>query len=88
MTGDTTVWLDRGWWWTTNHAGQLTRRLLSWNAATHNLTLLANNNYETDMVLAVIDTEEEVVRRLEGWEDYVESRNGLVWLAQRLEGLR
>ena len=88
MSSNSAVWLDKGWWWTTNHAGQLTRRLLTWNAATQHLTLLANNNYETDMVLAVIPTEAEVIKRLEGWEDYVESKNGLTWLTQRLEGLR
>lgn len=82
------VWLDRGWWWTTNHAGQLTRRLLSWNAGTQELTLLANTNYETNMVLAVIDTEDEVISRLHGWEDYVDSKNGLAWLAGRLEAHR
>lgn len=82
------MWLDRGWWWTTNHAGQLTRRLLSWNAGTKNLTLLANNQWETDMVLAVIHTEEDVIRLLDGWEDYSESKNGLAWVAGRLEQYR
>ena len=89
MSGDPhRCWLDRGWWWTTNHAGQLTRRLLSWNAGTQHLTVLANNRFEKDIVLAVIDTEQEVVRRLAGWENYVESKNGLAWLTRQLEGLQ
>lgn len=78
------VWLDKGWWLT--HTG--TRRLLSWNAATKELKLWALNPQEDDDVLAVIDTEDEVCRRLDGWEAYNDTKEGLSWLAERLAGRR
>lgn len=78
------TWCDFGWWRTSTG----TRRLLSWNAATHELTLYGLTHWDPDMVVAVIDTEDEVRRRLEGWEAYNDTRGGLAWLAQRLEGCR
>jgi len=87
------VWLDQGWWVQPNG----TRRLLSWNAATHELKFwaldgrhddTALDGRHNDMVLAVIPTEEEVVRRLAGWEAHNDTKEGLTWLAQQLEGRR
>lgn len=79
-----TVWHDSGWW----RMPDGRRRLLSWNAQTCELKLWALGRNEPDMVLAVIDTEEEVVRRLEGWGAYNDTKEGLAWLAQRLDGCR
>lgn len=84
MSGDPCVWYDAGWWlmpggW---------KRLLTWNAASKELTLLATYPHEKDMVLAVIDTEEEVHRRLSGWEAHNDTKEGLSWLAGQLEGCR
>jgi len=87
MSSDpSTVWLDKGWWRMPN--GQ--RRLLSWNAASKELKLwsLDPTSRRDDMVLAVIDTEEEVCRRLAGWEAYNDTPEGLAWLAAQLEGCR
>lgn len=78
------VWLDSGWW--VHPDG--TRRLLSWNAASHELKFWAVDRRDKDLVLAVIDTEAEVVRRLEGYADHCDTKEGLSWLAQRLEGCR
>lgn len=78
------VWMDAGWW--IMPSGR--RRLLSWNAASHELKLWALDRSEADTVLAVIDTEEEVTRRLEGWADHNDTKEGLAWLATRLEGCR
>lgn len=80
----TNVWRDAGWWVMPNG----TRRLLSWNAATHELKLWALDRSHPDTVLAVIGTEDEMIRRLEGWEMHNNTRDGLSWLAQRLEGCR
>lgn len=79
-----TVWLDSGWW--VQPDGQ--RRLLSWNAETKELKFWGLDRCQDDLVLAVIDTEDEVTRRLEGWADHNDTREGLAWLAQRLEGCR
>lgn len=78
------VWLDSGWW--VQEDG--TRRLLSWNAATHELKFWGLNRRQPDLVLAVIDTEDEVVRRLDGWVAHCDTKEGLEWLAGRLEGCR
>lgn len=84
MSGDAAVWLDCGWWLQPN--GQ--RRLLSWNAATKELAFWPLNRQQEPDVVAVIDDENEVRRRLQGWEAHNESKEGLSWLAQRLEGHR
>lgn len=86
MTNDlSTIWADFGWWVMPDGA----RRLLSWNAATHELKLWAlDPTRKKDTILAVIDTEDEVRRRLDGWSDHNDTREGLAWLAQRLEGCR
>lgn len=87
------VWCDFGWWPQPN--GQ--RRLLSWNAATLELKLWALSRFDEDTVLTVIDTEDEVRRRLgecdcsegcRGWTDHNETVEGLAWLTRRLEGCR
>jgi len=46
------------------------------------------DSHATPIVLAVIDTEEEVNRRLDGWADHNTTKEGLAWLAQRLDGCR
>lgn len=76
------VWCDFGWW--TQSTGQ--KRLLSWNAGTKELTFWPLARWEEPLVLAVIADEDEVRRRLEGWEAYNTSKEGLDWLASRLEG--
>lgn len=78
------IWLDRGWW--VHPDGQ--RRLLSWNAATHELAFHALHRWDQPIILAVIDTEDEVVERLAGWEAHNDHAAGLGWLAGRLEGCR
>lgn len=78
------IWYDSGWWLMPDG----TRRLLSWNAATHELKLWGLTDRQTDEILAVIDTEDEVRERLTGWEQYNDTPEGLGWLAARLEGCR
>jgi hypothetical protein len=78
------VWADFGWWLMPNG----TRRLLSWNAATKELRLWALHSDQRGDVLAVLATEDEVTRRLEGWAEYNDTKEGLSWLASRLEGCR
>lgn len=79
-----TEWLDRGWW--VHPDGQ--RRLLSWNAGTHELAFHSLHRFDRPIILAVIDTETEVIRRLDGWEAHNDQPGGLGWLAGRLEGCR
>ena len=78
------VWKDAGWWVMPNGG----RRLLSWNAATHELKLWSLNPNEADTVLAVIPTEDELDRRLQGWAAHNDTKDGLKWLAQQLKGRR
>jgi hypothetical protein len=77
------VWLDSGWWVQPNG----TKRLLTWNAGTHELSLQPIGR-EEPIILAIIATEEEVRRRLDGWPDHAGTKDGLGWLAQRLDGVR
>lgn len=92
MTNDlSTVWADFGWWLMPDGR----RRLLSWNAATHELKFWSLNRQEEEedkkerrLVVAVIHHEDEVRRLLDGWSDHNDTREGLAWLAQRLEGCR
>lgn len=79
-----TVWYDSGWWLMPDG----TRRLLSWNAGTKELRLWGLTDRQKDIVLAVIDTEDEVHRRLQGWESYNDTPEGLGWLAGQLKGCR
>lgn len=78
------IWWDAGWWVQPDG----TRRLLSWNAGTHELTLLSLDRRVPDLVLAVIPTEDEVRLRLEGWQEHTDTKEGMAWLADRLEGCR
>jgi hypothetical protein len=74
--------LDFGFWRMNN--GQ--RRLLTWwgpeNGA---LTLDGPGGLD---VLAIIDNEDDLRRRLAGWEDHCDLRDGLGWVATQLKGCR
>lgn len=76
------MWVDSGWWRTPDGR----RRLLSWNAATRELKLWGLDRNQPDILLAVIGTEDELHRRLDGWAEYNDTDEGLAWLARRLEG--
>jgi hypothetical protein len=39
-------------------------------------------------VLAVVYDEDDIRRRLDGWEFHCDLRDGLGWVAQQLEGCR
>lgn len=77
------VWLDFGFW--PQPSGP--KRLLSWNAETHELSFWPLDR-EPPIVVAVIETEDEVRARLEGWADHNTKEGGLEWLAGRLDGYR
>ena len=77
------LWLDFGWW---PQPGGV-RRLLSWNEETGELAFWPLNR-EPANVLAIIKDEDEVRRRLDGWEAYNATPDGEKWLATRLEGCR
>lgn len=74
---------DFGWW----RISDGRRGLLSWDPATGSLTMFHPNG-EACYCLAVITDEIDLRRRLEGWAEHCETREGLGWLAQRLEGCR
>ena len=78
------MWLDFGWWVQPTTG---IRKLLSWNAETKELAFWPINR-EPPIVLAIIADEDEVRRRLEGWEAHSMTREGMGWLAGRLEGCR
>ena len=69
--------IDLGWWLD----GRGRRQLLAWNSGTGHL-------YLGSTAVAKVDTEDELRRRLDGWPDHCLTREGLGWLAQRLEGCR
>lgn len=77
------TWADFGWWLMPTGM----KRLLSWNAGTGELALHPLGR-EEEIVLTVIADEEEVRRRLDGWPDHAGTKEGLGWLAQRLDGVR
>jgi hypothetical protein len=68
--------IDMGWWRVPGGR----RQLLCWYST--------GSLYLGDVLVAVIPTETEMRRRLDGWADHCETRDGLGWLAQRLEGCR
>lgn len=70
--------LDIGWWTMRNG----TRRLLTWWSDGGELVL-----GDTD-ILAIITDEDDLRRRLAGWEDHCDLRDGLGWVASQLEGCR
>lgn len=73
--------IDFGWW-----AGRDGRRaLLSWWRDGGRLVLDGPAGVQT---IAVIPDEDEVRRRLEGWEAHADQANGLAWLATALDGAR
>jgi hypothetical protein len=39
-------------------------------------------------VLAIVHNEDDLRRRLDGWADHCDLRDGLGWVAQQLEGCR
>jgi hypothetical protein len=73
--------LDFGWW--ALPSGQ--RGLLSWYA--HSGELCLDAPLEA-MRLAVVRDEDDVRKRLAGWEHHADTRDGLGWLAAQLEGCR
>lgn len=68
--------IDFGWFRSTGGR----RQLLTWHS-TGDLLL-------GDVVVAHITSEIEVRRRLAGWAEHCDTREGLGWLAQQLEGCR
>lgn len=69
--------IDRGWW--TLPSGQ--RLLLTWHPHTG---LLMLGPHPVAHITSPLDLE----RRLAGWADHALSKDGLAWLAQRLQGCR
>lgn len=78
------MWADFGWWM---HPSGI-RKLLSWNAATKELAFWPLTRWDQPTIIAVIDSEDEVRRRLDGWAEHNQTKEGLGWLAQRLDGCR
>ena len=72
MTTARFVWCDFGWW--VHPTGQ--KKLLSWNAETKELSFWPLTRWEEPVVLAVIPDEDEVRRRLLGWESYNATKEG------------
>jgi hypothetical protein len=68
--------IDFGWW----SAPLGRRQLLTWRSS--------GDLYLGDLLVAVVEDEVGVRRLLEGWVEHCETREGLGWLAQRLEGCR
>lgn len=78
------IWFDQGWWlFPDGH-----QRLLTWNAGSKTLYFCALNPFEKDQLLARIETEDEVRRRLAGWEEHNTTKDGLDWLEKQLKGCR
>lgn len=73
--------LDMGWWLCAN--GQ--RRLLTFWSDSGAVTLDGPGGLD---VLAVCHDEDDVRRRLAGWEDHCDLRDGLSWVAGQLGGCR
>lgn len=73
--------VDFGMWTTRN--GQ--KALLSWWPDSGALTLDGPGG---NQLLAVLADEDEIRRRLEGWEHECDRRDCLSWLASRLDGVR
>lgn len=73
--------LDRGWWFMSN--GQ--RRLLTYWSDSGAVTLDGPGGLD---VLAVCHNEDDFHRRITGWEDHCQLRNGLAWLTGQLDGCR
>jgi hypothetical protein len=75
--------VDCGWWVLPDHK----RALLCWHCRSGELVLHRPDGRTNDL-LAVIYSEAELRRRLDGWEHHCFTGNGLAWLAGQLEGCR
>jgi hypothetical protein len=75
--------LDFGYW----RLPDGRRALLCWNPRTGELILHHPDGVTNDLV-AVVYTEPELRRRIDGWVDHSTTREGLGWLAQRMDGCR
>lgn len=62
------------------------RGLLTWSPINGELVLCHPDG--RSFILTVIYSEAELRRRLDGWAEHSSTREGLGWLAQRLEGCR
>ena len=62
------------------------RGLLTWSPFNGELVLQHPDG--RSFILTVIYSEAELRRRLDGWAEHSSTREGLGWLAQRLEGCR
>lgn len=76
-----TMPLDFGYWIMRN--GQ--RRLLTYWADCGALTLDGPGGLD---VLAVCNDEDDLRKRLAGWEDHCDLRDGLGWVAGQMKGCR
>jgi len=63
------------------------RCLLCWHVLTGELVLHRPDQNRND-ILAVIYSEAELRRRLDGWTDHADLKDGLAWLAGQLDGCR
>jgi hypothetical protein len=72
-----TMPLDMGWWLMRN--GQ--RRLLTYWADCGAVTLDGPGGLD---VLAIVTDEDDLRRRLSGWEDHCDQRDGLGWVVEQL----
>jgi hypothetical protein len=61
------------------------RRLLTFWADCGAVTLDGPGGLD---VLAIVHNEDDLRRRLDGWADHCDLRDGLGWVAQQLEGCR
>lgn len=63
------------------------RCLLCWHVRSGELVLHRPDQNRND-ILAVIYSEAEVRRRLDGWTEHCDLSDGLAWLAGQLDGCR
>ena len=75
--------LDFGYWKLPNGR----RALLCWNPNNGQLVLHHPDGLTNDL-LAVVYSEPELRRRLDGWEFHATLKDGLGWLAGQLDGAR
>ena len=73
--------LDIGWW--RMHDGR--RRLLTYWPDCGAVTLDGPGGLD---ILAICHDEDDLRRRLAGWETHCDRRDGIGWIAQQLEGCR
>lgn len=75
--------IDFGQWVLPDHR----QALLCWHCLSGELVLHRPDGKTNDL-LAVITSETELRRRLDGWEHHNFTGNGLAWLAAQLDGCR